>query len=158
MSKTLQRLLIASTAAALLGAAPAMAHKAREGGDPAQHHQRMEQRLAERQQKLKADLKLTPAQESAWTRYTDAFKRPAQPAQRPDRDAMARMTTPERLDQMQARKAERDAHMNRIVEATRALYAALSPEQQKVFDQQSPMARGPHPHGQAGGHGHHGKG
>lgn len=158
MSKTLQRLLIATTAAALLGAAPAMAHKAREGGDPAQQHQRMEKRMTEHQQKLKADLKLTPAQESAWSRYTEAFKRPATPAQRPDRDAMARMTTPERLDHMQTRKTERDAHMNRVVEATRALYAALTPEQQKVFDQRSMSARGPHPEGSHGGHARHGKG
>lgn len=155
MSKTLQRLLIATTAAALLGAAPAMAHKAREGGDPAQHHQRMEQRLAEHQQQLKADLKLTPAQESAWSRYTEAFKRPAPPSQRPDREALARMTTPERLDHMLARKAERDAHMNRVVEATRSLYAALSPEQQKVFDQR---ARPHRMEGRHGPQGHHGRG
>jgi hypothetical protein len=41
---------------------------------------------------------------------------------------------------MQAKKAERDAHMAQVVEATRALYAALDAEQQKVFDSQAPMA------------------
>ncbi len=149
MSKTLHRLLIATTAATLLGAVPAMAHEGGPGraGDRAERHQRMEQRMAEHQQKLKQDLKLTAQQESAWTRYVEAFTRPAPQAQRPDRDALQRMTTPERLDFMQARKAERDAHMNRVVEATRSLYAALTPEQQKVFDQRSHAGRhGAHPH------------
>jgi Spy/CpxP family protein refolding chaperone len=37
--------------------------------------------------------------------------------------------------------------MNRVVEATRSLYAALTPEQQKVFDQRSHAGRhGAHPH------------
>ncbi len=148
MSKTLHRLLIATTAATLLGAMPAMAHEgAGKGGERAERHQRMEQRMAEHQQKLRQDLKLTPQQEAAWTRYVESFKRPAPPAQRPDREALQRMTTPERLDFMQARKAERDTHMNRIVEATRSLYAALTPEQQKVFDERAHPRRHGAPHG-----------
>lgn len=148
MSKTFHRLLIATTTATLLGAMPAMAQPAApaKGGDRVERHQRMEQRMAEHQQKLKQDLKLTAEQESAWARYAESFKRPAPTAQRPDREALQRMTTPERLDFMQARKAERDAHMNRMVEATRSLYAALTPEQQKVFDQRAHPRRHGAPH------------
>ena len=97
---------------------------------------------------------LTPAQEAAWTRYTSAHQ-PPQRGARPDRDAWSKLTTPQRLDQMQAHKAERDAHMAQAMEATRALYAALNAEQQKLFDSQAPMAgmgmrgkaQGEHRHG-----------
>ncbi len=149
MSKTLHRLLIATTAAGLLGALPAMAQPGGPGphGDHTERHQRMEKRMAEHQQKLKQDLKLTAEQESAWTRYAESFKRPAPAGPRPDREALQRMTTPERLDFMQARQAERNAHMNRIAEATRALYGSLTPEQQKLFDQRSHLERRGPPHG-----------
>ena len=61
------------------------------------------------------------------------------------------------VDVASARKAERDAHMAQRMDATRALYAALDAEQQKVFDSQAPMAgmAGKH-RGERGmrGHGH----
>lgn len=164
MSKTIRQMLLATSAVALLGALPAFAHEPGPAGGPdgdrPAHHERhdrqerrehMAQRMAEHQQQLKEALKLTPAQESAWSRYVDAFKRPEQPPQRPDREAFARMTTPERLDFMQARQAERDAHMGRIVDATRALYGSLTPAQQKVFDARALPGRPPMPH-------EHGKG
>lgn len=132
-----QSLLVAATALALLAGAPAMAQM--HGKSEGPRHEQMAQRMAERQNQLKAALKLTPAQEAAWTRYTNAHQPPKQ-ATPPDRDAWAKLTTPQRLDQMQAKKAERDAHMAQVVDATRALYAALDAEQQKVFDSQAPMA------------------
>ena len=61
---------------------------------------------------------------------------------------MQALTTPQRMEKMQAMKAERDAHMGKRMEATKAFYAALTPEQQTVFDAQ-PM-RGMH--GGQGGH------
>lgn len=132
-----QSLLVAATTLALLAGAPAMAQM--HGKSEGPRHEQMVQRMAERQNQLKAALKLTPAQEAAWTRYTNAHQPPKQ-ATPPDRDAWAKLTTPQRLDQMQAKKAERDAHMAQVVDATRALYAALDAEQQKVFDSQAPMA------------------
>ncbi|MDP3521671.1 MAG: Spy/CpxP family protein refolding chaperone [Hydrogenophaga sp.] len=130
-------LLAAATALALLTGAPAMAQMHGKGDGP--RHEQMVKRMAERQSQLKAALKLTPAQEAAWTRYTNAHQPPKQ-ATPPDRDAWAKLTTPQRLDQMQAKKAERNAHMAQVMDATRALYAALDAEQQKVFDSQAPMA------------------
>lgn len=130
-------LLAAATALALLAGVPAMAQMQHKGDGP--RHEQMAKRMAEREGQLKAALKLTPAQEAAWTRYTTAHQPPKQ-ATPPDRDAWAKLTTPQRLDQMQAKKAERDAHMAQVVDATRALYAALDAEQQKVFDSQAPMA------------------
>jgi hypothetical protein len=148
-----QTLLAATTALALLAGAPAMAHKP--GASDGPRHERMVQHMAERQAQLKAALKLTPAQEAAWARYTSAHQRPKQ-ASRPDREAWAQLTTPQRLDQMQAHKAERDAHMTQRMDATRALYAALDAEQQKVFDSQAPMAgKGGKHRGERGMRGEH---
>lgn len=151
-------LLAAATALALLAGAPAMAQMHGKGDGP--RHEQMSQRMAERQSQLKAALKLTPAQEAAWTRYTSAHQPPKMGA-RPDRDAWAKLTTPQRLDQMQAQKAERDAHMAQMTDATRALYAALDAEQQKVFDSQAPMAglgMGGKHRGERGMPGQHGHG
>ncbi len=130
-------LLAATTALALLAGAPAMAQMHHKGDGP--RHEKMAQHMAERHAQLKAALKLTPAQEAAWERYVSAHQ-PPQRATPPDREAWAKLTTPQRLDQMQAKKAERDAHMARAMDATRAFYAVLDAEQQKVFDSQAPMA------------------
>lgn len=148
-------LLAATTALALLAGAPAMAQGQHKADGP--RHEQMVKRMAERQTQLKAALKLTPAQEAAWERYVSAHQRP-QRATPPDREAWAKLTTPQRLDQMQAKKAERDAHMSQAMDATRSLYAALDAEQQKVFDSQAPMAgmgMGGKHRGERGMHGEH---
>ena len=120
--------------------------------DPA----KMQARIAKHQAELKAKLKLTPAQEGAWTAYTASMQPPVHGA-RPDRAAMKaefdKLTTPQRIDKMRELRAQRMAEMNAAMDkrgdATKAFYAALSPEQQKVFDSQR-MGRG--------GMGHHGHG
>ena len=53
---------------------------------------------------------------------------------RPDRAEFAKLTTPQRLDRMQTRQAERSAMFAKRIDATRSFYAALTPEQQKTFD------------------------
>ena len=100
-------------------------------GDPA----KMQQMMVKRQDDLKAKLKLTPAQEGAWTAYTGAMKPPAaQAAAHPDRAAIEKMTTPERIDFMKTMRATRDVEMNKRADATKAFYAALNAAQKKVFD------------------------
>lgn len=104
--------------------------------DPA----RMQARMEKHQSVLKAQLKLTPAQEGAWTAFVDSMKPAAamMPMQRPDPVEMAKLTTPERLDKMKALHDERmktmTAAMDKHAQATKTFYAALTPEQQKVFD------------------------
>jgi periplasmic protein CpxP/Spy len=155
MSTWTQRLLIATTAAAFLGVAPAMAHGGKEGSERGQRmEQRMTERMAERQNALKQALNLTPAQQDAWNRYTQALDRPQMAQHGQHREAMGRMNTPERLDHMKARMAERDARFQRMAEATRAFYASLTPEQQQIFDQQSPMGAMSHRGGDKGQGGH----
>ena len=149
-----QSLLAAATVLALLTGSPAMAHMQHKGDGP--RHEQMAQRMAERHSQLKAALKLTANQEAAWNRYTSAHQ-PPQRGARPDREAWSKLSTPQRLDHMQAKKAERDAHMTQVVDATRALYATLDAEQQKIFDSQAPMAgmgMGGHRHGERGMRGH----
>jgi hypothetical protein len=133
---------------------PAAAQKA-----PEPHkHQRGDKRgdrmehMKQRMEKLKADLKLTPAQQTAWTTYTQAMK----PGERPapgDREAFAKLTTPERIDKMREMRGKRMAEMDRRAEATKAFYAQLNAEQKKTFD-----AATLHMHHQRGEHhhGHHG--
>lgn len=107
-------------------AAPAagMAHR-----DPA----KMQEHMQKRQAALKAQLKITAAQEAAWTTFTASMQPPAH-GPRPDKAAFEKLTTPERIDRMRAMRAERDAEMDKRADATKAFYAALTPEQQKVFD------------------------
>lgn len=95
----------------------------------ARHQERMAKRLGV----LKAQLRIAPAQEGAWTAWTTALQPAARP-QRPDRAEMARLTTPERIDRMKARRAARQADMDRRLDATKIFYAALSTEQKAAFD------------------------
>lgn len=99
--------------------------------DPARMQARMDKHAAE----LKARLKLTPAQEAGWTTFVAAHKLPADMmAKRPDRAALEKLTTPERLDRMKALRSQHMAEMDKRDDATRVFYATLTPEQQKVFD------------------------
>ncbi len=62
------------------------------------------------------------------------------------------MTTPQRLDQRLALMDRRMAEFRRRAEATKAFYAALSPQQQQVFDALGRL------HGMHGGWGDKGHG
>lgn len=118
--------------------------------DPAQFRARMQERHAKRLEALKQKLQITPAQEGAWGTWTAALK--PTPHQRPDRAEFAKLTTPERIDRMKALRAERNARADQREEATKAFYAALSPEQKRTFDQESLRFAGGHRFG--GEHGH----
>jgi Spy/CpxP family protein refolding chaperone len=108
------------------GAAP---EAKRHHRDPA----KMQERMAQRQAELKQKLQLTPAQEASWSSFTNALK-PSGARQRMDREALARMNTPDRIDHLRALRNARIAEMDRRAEATKAFYATLTPEQQKTFD------------------------
>jgi predicted secreted protein len=130
-----------------------------QSGTPQAHHEHsrehMRERMGERHAKqladLKTKLKLGAGQETAWKTFTDAMQPPAMPAVRVDRAAMEKLATPERIDQMQALHAQREADMKKRGDATKAFYAGLSSEQKKVFDAESAlhMKQGPgmHHHG-----------
>ena len=129
--------------------------------DRAERMERMQARMAERQAKLKADLNLSPEQEPAWKAFVarmDAAKASHGQRGQRERTNWSELSTPERLDKMQARMAEREAAMNQRFEAIKSFYANLNAEQQKVFDSQrmgsfhrAGMKGGHH----QGGHKHH---
>ncbi|MGE8201386.1 MAG: Spy/CpxP family protein refolding chaperone [Variovorax sp.] len=102
--------------------------------DPAQRMERMQERRTKRLAALKDKLKLTAAQEGAWSTFTAATQPPGGPRPHMDRAEFAKLTTPQRLERMEARRAERSAMFAKRAEATKTFYAALTPEQQKTFD------------------------
>ena len=110
---------------------------------------KMKAMMAKRHASLKTKLNITAAQEGAWATYTQAMQPPARMGQRPSaeqRAEFAKLTTPERIDKMRAMRTERMAEMSKAMDqrgdATKALYAVLSPEQQKTFDSQQHAAWG----------------
>jgi len=133
--------------------------------DPAQFRARMEARRAERLKALHDVLAIRPDQESAFQSFAAAIKPPERtPGDHPggkggDRAELASLTTPERLDHMAQRMQERtqrwQAAFARRVEATKALYSALSPEQRRAMDA-LPLLRGGHDGDHGRGHGHWG--
>ncbi len=104
--------------------------------------EKMKTRMAQHQAELKAALKITATQEAAWTTFTTAMTPPADSmTKRPTREDMAKLTTPERIDKMKAMRTEHHAvmslEMDKRADATKTFYAALTPEQQKVFDEKA---------------------
>lgn len=97
--------------------------------DPAKRAEFFARRMAD----LKQKLQIQPNQESAWNSFTTAMQPPAN-RQRIDRQALANMSTPDRIDQMRALRTQRNAEMDRRAEATKAFYAQLTSEQKKTFD------------------------
>ncbi|MES2973505.1 MAG: Spy/CpxP family protein refolding chaperone [Pseudomonadota bacterium] len=133
-------------------AAGPQAHAHQRGGHMGKHDPaKMQERIAKRQADLKAKLRITASQEPAWNAFTASMQPPATRPARPSREEFAKLTTPQRIDRMQAMKTERDARMAQRATATKSFYAALSPEQQKVFDETTLRGHG----GKRGGHGHH---
>lgn len=100
--------------------------------DPAKRAERLEQR----QQKLHDALKLTASQEAAWKTYLAAIK-PEQPAGRGDRVAFKELNAPQRMEKRLEMSKARIEHQETRLTALKTFYAVLTPEQQKVFDQQS---------------------
>ena len=153
MTSFFKPLLIAAMLAGAGLATGAHAMGGHHGDGQMGQHQRMDpakmqQMMAQRQADLKARLKITASQEAAWNAYVANMQPPAGMGQRMDPQArkkmheeMAALTTPQRIDRMNAMKAERQASMTRRQEATKAFYAALTPEQQAVFDTQGMMGK-----------------
>lgn len=122
--------------------------------DPAQ--------MAERHaQHLRDTLQLRPDQEPALRALIAASQRPAGEREHmgKDRGDEHGLSTPQRLDRMEARMAERTEHFRAHAAAMKRFYAQLSPTQQKALDSMPMGGRGEgHEHGKGGGHeGHQGR-
>ena len=108
---------------------------------------------AARQAKLAETLKLSPAQQPVWQAFV-ASTAPSQQGkgagQRLSKEQRAALTAPQRLERRIAMQKARTARMEARLSALNSLYAALTPEQRKVFDEQQQRRGGRH-------HGGHGK-
>ncbi|MBR7618556.1 Spy/CpxP family protein refolding chaperone [Phenylobacterium sp. 20VBR1] len=102
--------------------------------DPAMMKAHMAEHMAQMDKDMHTILRLRPEQETAWRALRDAMH----PADGPDKMMMgppkASQTTLQRLDEMDRMAAEHQARQAKVAAATRAFYAALSPDQQAVFD------------------------
>jgi hypothetical protein len=160
--KSIRTTLIATALmAGLTGLALAQNTSAPTDGPRVGRIEKMREHKAERHTQqlteLKSKLNLQAAQEPAWNTFTQSMQHPARMV-RPERATFEQMTTPERLDQMQAMKAQRDAHMQQRTEATNAFYATLNTDQKQVFDKETARmmkGSGMYAMKHQGGHGHH---
>jgi hypothetical protein len=112
-----------------------------------------EQMRAQRVAKLHDELKITPAQENAWSAFVASMK-PAQRAgdrQHGDRAALANLSAPERAQKMIERHKQRTVFMEQRLAALNSFYSVLSPDQKKMFDEKA--ARMQSRFGRHGGHG-----
>jgi hypothetical protein len=116
--------------------APPAGGRAWQRPDPAQMAER-------RTERLRAILQLRPEQEPALRALIAALQPSPEQMQRrmAERGEAANLTTPQRLDRMQARLAERQARFAQRADAIKRFYAQLTPAQQKAFDA-LPMGRG----------------
>ena len=118
-------------------------------GHAAKSPERMKEKIAKRQAELQDKLNLNASQQSAWNLHTAAIT-PSGTWKRPDRAAWQNLSAPERMEKQLAMMLEKQARMTSRLAATKTFYATLSPEQQKIFNDNSMR-------GQRHGH-HHGHG
>lgn len=111
---------------------------------------RFADRMQQHQQRLHDALKLTPQQEPAWTKFQESHPF-AGNAKRPDPAEMAKLSAPERAEKMLEFQKQHQEAMGKHVNAMKDFYAQLTPEQKKVFDEQSMMGKRGQRDGMRGG-------
>jgi protein CpxP len=154
---TLRKQILIGLAALSMGAAAvgaqaqAQAPEGRHGhaATVEQRQAKMAEHRAKRLAELHAALKLSSSQEAAWNTFVNATK-PAQKANRPDRAAWASLPAPARMEKMIELSKERTARMEQQLAAVKTFYATLTPEQKKVFDQQTSRGFDGEHHGKHG--------
>lgn len=120
-----------ATGVAALAVGPAMADPG--CGHMGGHSERHAQRLEQHHQQLHDALKLTAEQEPAWKKLMDSEK-PRAAAQDGKPEDWAKLKAPERAEKMLELSKARQEQMAEHVAALKALYAVLTPEQQKTFE------------------------
>ena len=112
----------------------AMAMMGRHMGPPSPD---MVKAMAEHRAQMAKDmhtiLRLRADQEPAWQVFETALAPPPPSSERPDRPSVAASAL-QHLDMMDKHRAEKSAQHGKREAAVRGFYAALSPDQQQVFD------------------------
>ena len=107
-------------------------HDGRMGMNPERMEKMHEQHLAALHDKLK----LTAQQETAWKKFA-AQKPMFDMANRPDPAEMEKLNAPQRLEKGLEHMKAMEAKMADHLAALKEFYAVLTPDQQKIFDDQS---------------------
>ncbi|WP_370680387.1 Spy/CpxP family protein refolding chaperone [Comamonas sp. GB3 AK4-5] len=142
----------APTTAAATATAPAAPHMGAQRGQ--RHAMDRTAMHAQHMERLKALLQLSNTQEASWKQFVDGTQPAERQGKHMDREAWSKLTTPQRIEQMQTLRKERNAAAERRESATKTFYASLNPPQQKAFDAAMPM-HGQRMHkGHGGAHGH----
>jgi Spy/CpxP family protein refolding chaperone len=132
-----QRFLIGLTVLGLTAGLGSSA-LAQQAHDPARPHAaQMHEKMAQHHAMLHEKLKLTAAQEPAWVAFGASMRSGAKPGERGvwmDRAALRKMSAPERMEARIAMSKERLSRQETRLTALKSFYATLTPEQQKVFD------------------------
>jgi Spy/CpxP family protein refolding chaperone len=136
-----------TTVAAYAQAAPEGRHG--RAASQEQRQAKMAEFFATRQARLHDALKLSAAQEPAWSAYQAAIKPAARDAQQ-DRAAMASLPAPQRLEQRIAMAKRHTAGMESRLAALNTFYAVLTPEQKASFDAATAKQHGRGGHGKPG--------
>lgn len=83
---------------------------------------------------MKAELKITPAQEAAWQKYVSAYTTDFRPSQTPTAEQFNAMKTPDRVAFLKKLHSEQNSFLFNRFDASVALYNALDENQKKTFD------------------------
>ncbi|MHB9101172.1 MAG: Spy/CpxP family protein refolding chaperone [Sulfuricella sp.] len=135
MTKFRKSIFLLGLAAIGLGTAPGLALANSGCGPMGAGSGKFAERIEKRQAALHDKLKLTPVQETAWKSFHEKMK-PAESHNRPDPSELSALHAPERLERMLAMMKEHESRMVDRVAAVKEFYAVLTPEQQKLFDDQ----------------------
>lgn len=135
MTKFRRNIFLIGLAAIGLGTAPVLALANPGCGPMGAGSGKFAERIEKRQAALHDKLKLTPVQETAWKSFHEKMK-PTESHHRPDRSELSALHAPERLERMLAMMKEHESRMADRVAAVKEFYAVLTPEQQKLFDDQ----------------------
>jgi protein CpxP len=107
------------------------------GGMMGMNPERMEKMHEQHLATLHDKLKLTAQQEPAWKKFT-ANNPMADKSLRPDPAEMEKLTAPQRLEKGLEHMKAMEAKMTEHLAALKEFYAVLTPEQQKIFDEETP--------------------
>lgn len=105
------------------------------GGSMGMHPERMEKMREEHLAALHDKLKLTAQQETAWKKFA-ASKPILDKTTRPDPAEMEKLNAPQRLEKGLEHMRAMEARMTEHLAALKEFYAVLTPEQQKIFDEE----------------------
>jgi len=145
---------LATVAALGAGAAAVQANDASTGASYGRGHSADPVAAADKRlTRLKADLKITSAQESAWNAYAGQIRQRAGEMQalhnqmRERASGNTRPSAPERVERQAQFAKQQGEYLERLAGLTKDLYAVLTPEQKTLADQR--LGRGGRHHHRA---------